>query len=233
MNSDTPTDGPIADCPSKDNLERIPFGYAFDCYVRPGTRDKTRIESVPRDYGGIRIQAGSTVFDCGANIGIFSRWALARGAGHIVAYEPEPENFALLQLNTAGRSVECINAAVCGEYGSMPLYIGASNGIHSLQKIRNRDSLEVATVDLAAEIERDKPAAIKVDIEGGEYLTPALYDLPRFVRAVAIEIHLTKSEWREFAAMELIQSFKAQGFQINRCNNITPGAWQIIGLFLR
>ena len=47
------------------------------------------------------LQPGDTFLDVGANIGYFSILAAAAvgDAGHVIAYEPDPENYRLLQTN--------------------------------------------------------------------------------------------------------------------------------------
>jgi FkbM family methyltransferase len=52
---------------------------------------------------GLTLRPGDTIFDVGANIGIFSLWAHDRCAGDIRAYafEPIPATFALLEANFA------------------------------------------------------------------------------------------------------------------------------------
>ena len=42
------------------------------------------------DSGENRVSAGDTVIDCGAHIGVFTRYALNKGAGRVVAIEPNP-----------------------------------------------------------------------------------------------------------------------------------------------
>jgi FkbM family methyltransferase len=43
------------------------------------------------------VQPGDVVLDCGANVGVFTRYALKRGARKVVAIEPAPENLACLR----------------------------------------------------------------------------------------------------------------------------------------
>lgn len=47
---------------------------------------------------GVSVESGATVFDVGANIGLFSLEAAARGA-QVHAFEPMPATFAALQAN--------------------------------------------------------------------------------------------------------------------------------------
>ena len=51
--------------------------------------------------GSVNVNAGDTVLDCGANVGVFTRVALAAGAKQVVAIEPAPDNVACLRRNFA------------------------------------------------------------------------------------------------------------------------------------
>jgi len=51
-----------------------------------------------REYG---VHPGDVVFDCGANIGVYTRAALTAGAKLVVAVEPAPENVECLRRNYA------------------------------------------------------------------------------------------------------------------------------------
>ena len=57
--------------------------------------------TMQRDYesGGAQIHPGDTVIDGGAHIGVFTRYALQRGAARVIAIEPEPTNIACLEAN--------------------------------------------------------------------------------------------------------------------------------------
>lgn len=52
---------------------------------------------------GLRIEAGASVFDVGANIGMFSLWAYEQAAGDIAiyAFEPLPAIYEMLKANFA------------------------------------------------------------------------------------------------------------------------------------
>lgn len=58
-------------------------------------------------------EPGQKVIDVGANVGLFSLLAAARGAV-VEAYEPHPETYDWLVRNTRGRDVTCTQAAVVG-----------------------------------------------------------------------------------------------------------------------
>jgi len=78
------------------------------------------------------IRPGMTVVDVGANIGyytlLFSK--LTGDAGRVYAFEPEPQNFALLRQNltrNARTNVVALNRAVSDQVGPSFLYLSTEN----------------------------------------------------------------------------------------------------------
>jgi FkbM family methyltransferase len=65
---------------------------------------------------GIRIEAGATVFDVGANIGLFTLLAhrLCRGEVHALAFEPIPTTFDVLAANLRRSGSSTLKAFNCG-----------------------------------------------------------------------------------------------------------------------
>ncbi|MEP3036164.1 MAG: FkbM family methyltransferase, partial [Pseudoruegeria sp.] len=57
---------------------------------------------------GLKIPAGATIVDVGANVGFFSNFALQRAGANatLIALEPIPETFAALQNNVSNRTWE-------------------------------------------------------------------------------------------------------------------------------
>lgn len=86
----------------------LPAGEASNWLVRSGVA-----EQLSNIYGYVPSPLGSDiVLDCGANIGLFARFALSRGARLVVAVEPAPENLLCLRRNlekeiAEGRVVVC------------------------------------------------------------------------------------------------------------------------------
>jgi FkbM family methyltransferase len=127
------------------------------------------------------------IIDIGANTGMFvTRAKQLWPACHIVAYEPEPANFATL-LDTIGRNglsgVIPVNAAVMAEPGSVTLYRHPRNiGGHSTVHSHSANSVKVPAESLEQGLNRLPASAadlIKLDCEGAEgeifkSLTPAL-----------------------------------------------------------
>lgn len=51
------------------------------------------------DHNGFSLQGHEVMLDIGAHIGVFCRYALSAGCKKVIAYEPESDNFKLLEQN--------------------------------------------------------------------------------------------------------------------------------------
>ena len=146
-------------------------------YVRPGTTDRKVLPEVVERLAYVRpdfldLEADDRWLDLGANIGAFTVLAASRGA-EVRAFEPEPENFALLEANVQvnGLRAELHDAAVTAkDAGTAPLYLcsGAYNRYrHTLRPVRGRAAIAVRTVALGTLLD-GWPNAVKIDVEGAE-----------------------------------------------------------------
>lgn len=128
----------------------------------------------------VHLQPGDVVFDVGANIGWYSL-VLARTAPpgvDIVAFEPDPDNHALLRANLArngAAAVTAIAAAAGPEPSRMQLfrYARGNAGRHSLLPIHGGEAVAVDTVRLddvwtARGFGERTLRLIKIDVEGYE-----------------------------------------------------------------
>ena len=123
------------------------------------------------------LREGTTVIDIGANIGYFTLLAASRvgESGKVFAFEPEPQNYALLvkNINVNGfKNVQPFQKAVSRSTGKMALYLGTQSGTHSLFSVRETTTKSI-TVDLVSldEFFKEKKCAIdviKVDVQGAE-----------------------------------------------------------------
>jgi hypothetical protein len=50
---------------------------------------------------GVEVKEGDIVVDCGANVGMFSQYAIYKGASKVFSYECGDEEYKYLQINTA------------------------------------------------------------------------------------------------------------------------------------
>ena len=119
------------------------------------------------------IRPGMTVLDIGGHIGYFTRLfsRLTGPTGRVVAFEPDPSNFALLKKNTAHLpNVTLVNSAVADKKGIVDFYqIEDSTGCHTT--IPTKAPAKKFSVDAVIIDDFSMgfyPDVIKMDIEGGE-----------------------------------------------------------------
>ncbi len=163
--------------------------------------------------GNLDLADGDVIFDVGANIGWYSL-ILDRIAGatrtDIYAFEPDPENFALLAENVESNRAAHVHPEQLGvsdRQGSFELHLfgGSNRGRHSMLPIHDGETIEIATVTLdgfwqAEALGERRPRFLKMDIEGFELNalrgaagvlarcpTVMLEYSPRYMRAAGIE----------------------------------------------
>jgi len=171
-------------------------------WYRPGTFDLNSIRECRDNYSDIDT-CGKTVLDLGANIGGFARMALQKGAKKVIALEPCPYNFQLLEIN-APEAIN-INAAVSEENSKSITFHYASskrNSVSSSTKRRRNASgttISVPGMSFASLLEEYRPEILKIDIEGKEYdILDSIKEIPEFVEIVGIEFHNTRSPYSEY-----------------------------------
>ncbi len=149
------------------------------------------------ENGAVRIRPGDTVVDCGAHVGVFTRYALSRGAGKVVAIEPEPTNIACLEANfapeIASGKVVLIKAGVWDEKTNLALRVTPGHsGSHRFGDHAGDSHLDgIPVLPLDEIVEQhglERVDFIKMDIEGAEAraLRGATQTLRRFRPRMAI-----------------------------------------------
>lgn len=147
-----------------------------------------------RDYG--RIPAGAIVVDVGANVGMFTLWALSCGASHVFAFEPEPANVRRLRTATANdHRVTIRTAAVADRSGHAELALsGSTDNTLVVDAFPDAPTVTVNCVTLDDIFNTTGPVdVLKIDIEGGEYraLFPSVLQ-PGLVRSIRMEYHVMR-----------------------------------------
>ena len=124
------------------------------------------------------VKAGDVVLDIGAHIGyytlIFAK--LVGSSGKVFAFEPEPQNFALLQNNVRGNeytNVILVPKAVSNRKAPAVLYVSEDNsGDHRIYDPEDRrPSIKIETITLDDYL-REYPGQIdfvKMDVQGAEH----------------------------------------------------------------
>jgi FkbM family methyltransferase len=124
------------------------------------------------------VRTRDVVLDCGANVGVFVREALAAGARQVVAIEPAPENIECLRRNfpaeiEAGRVI-VYPKGVWDKDDVLAMNIDPGNSaadsfVMHPEHAHTGPQLLLTTIDkLVAELKLDRVDFIKMDIEGAE-----------------------------------------------------------------
>ena len=120
------------------------------------------------------VQAGSIVFDVGANVGFFTLLAsrLVGSRGTVVAFEPLPRNLSLLRDHiemNARTNVVVLPIAVAREDGEARLRV---TGNPSMTGLAADGELRIATASidtLVGEGRIPPPSFMKIDVEAAEH----------------------------------------------------------------
>jgi FkbM family methyltransferase len=127
------------------------------------------------DRGAAKVRPGDIVFDVGAHLGTFSRFALDRGASKVVLFEPQPGNARCLERTFAreiadGRAV-LVEAAVWHSTGSLSF---ATEGPGTMGHVDTSGRPPDVTVDATTfdetirRLRLPRVNFVKMDIEGAE-----------------------------------------------------------------
>ncbi len=125
------------------------------------------------------LRPGMTVIDVGANIGYYSVLAasVVGSTGQIYAFEPDPENFALLQQNAQTNSmpqIKPVAAALSEQTGKSTLYLSPDNkGDHRIVSELKEDRKGVVIDtwrfdEFAKHNNINNVNLIKIDVQGAE-----------------------------------------------------------------
>jgi len=198
---------------------------------RKGSQDLFMIREL-RSYLDLEPTSSDVILDVGACFGSITSWARSLGS-KVIAVEPHPVNFELLSLN-APHDTDNLRAACVADYRSeVILYVnrGSNGGLHSTTPHRGREEIIVPTVKFSKLLRDHRVNKIKMDCEGAEYEL-LLAKLPNRVTHLAVEIHLTKKDWRSNGP-RLHDWLLAQGFIALRQPRFDNRAWATFGTYRR
>lgn len=147
------------------------------------SRDSLRL-SVARMYEPVvtelfrrEVRPGQTALDLGANIGYFTLILAGRvgPSGRVVAFEPDPTNFSLLERNVAANgytNAQLVRRAVWSRTGPLTLFLNEENrGDHrAYDTAEGRASVQIEAVTVDDNFGGDPPSVdwIKMDVQGSE-----------------------------------------------------------------
>ena len=147
------------------------------------------------------VHSGDIVLDCGANVGVYTREALAEGAKLVIAIEPALENLECLRRNLAAEvaagSVIIYEKGVWDKDDFLIMRVSPDNPAADSFVITQKGSREgvrlpLTTIDkLVEELKLPRVDYIKMDIEGAEprALVGAAQTLRRFHPRLALSAY--------------------------------------------
>jgi FkbM family methyltransferase len=166
------------------------------------------------------------VLDIGANIGLFSLY-MHTHAEQIIALEPSPDTFSVLQKLTAPYSnIKCLPLALNYTCGNTEFYINQQNTQMNGFMYQTDQKIVVPTVDLPTLIEQcslDRVDLLKCDIEGGEMsaLTFSKVNAVKDkVRTWFVEVHAVATAHKNWADVistkrnQLAEIFRQTGYAV-------------------
>jgi FkbM family methyltransferase len=144
------------------------------------------------------------VYDLGANIGLYSRWALDQGISQCFSFEPDPHVFPKLEKNLQSfPNTKCFNLAISDKNG----YSEFGIGIHDVGSSFNypwstKEFVSIETINLEDWIKKNNhtpPTIIKCDIEQEEwkFLDSLSDEFIKSLRYIVVEFHFFKKEKKD------------------------------------
>lgn len=157
------------------------------------------------------VKKGGTVVDIGAHVGTFA--VAAAGFAKVVAFEPAPETFALLQKNAASRpgEIEVRNKGLAAAPGSAHVVARSLSNAGS-QTLAPGGGVVVSTLD--AEVEYAD--FIKIDVEGMELqvLSGGAGLIERARPVVFFEVNLSQLRAHGSSPRALERFFTRYGYRL-------------------
>jgi FkbM family methyltransferase len=175
-----------------------------------------------------QICPGDTVWDIGANVGLYTQKFLdvVSPSGHIVAFEPVPSCFSILKEKFNGNhSVNLMNVAIGASDGiiAMSLETDPLAATHRIVESQSQENMVDVSIRSVSSIIQDSPELfpniIKIDVEGHEGevmdgMENILIDSR--LRCIGIEVHFSLLDQRGESKrpQEMEKTLLQHGFQV-------------------
>jgi len=193
-------------------------------------RCETFLSKEPETIEWIKsVASGETLFDIGANIGLYSLLAAKRGS-RVVAFEPESQNYSVLNanihLNSLDENITCLNIALSDRVGLDYLYVPVFSSGTSFNQLgfspqpvaeQLRSGLKQAVLSYTLDSFTESfpgcfPNHIKIDVDGIEarIICGASRTMANTkVKSMLVELDLNLKEDEEAIQLILSNGFTA------------------------
>ncbi|GAB4500967.1 MAG: FkbM family methyltransferase [Anaerolineales bacterium] len=208
---------------------RLRAGTAFNVRSRMDiwSIKKTWLDQIYRKHG-FEIQPEWCVLDVGAAPGDFAIFAARAANSRVLALEPFPESFKLLNENLAlnnVKNVQTLESALGKQGGTLKMDIVSGEPVKFTSREGSQGPEEgavtVFALSLAELLEKQAIAAcdlLKLDCEGAEYdiLLPCAGETLARIRRIVLEYHDKRPPHQHG---ELVAHLQANGFQVQTFPN--------------
>lgn len=166
------------------------------------------------------IRPGDLVIDCGANIGEFSIICAQEGA-RVVAFEPDPTEFAALKRNAEGREITAVNCALWKQDAEMTFYDSNEHGDSSLIDPGRSDrslTVQARRLDGVAELPAEGPVRfIKLEAEGAEpEILQGMTETLARTEYISVDMGPERGVSQDTTVVEVSNILFAAGFRMER-----------------
>ncbi|MDW8083044.1 MAG: FkbM family methyltransferase [Sulfolobales archaeon] len=161
--------------------------------------------------------------DIGAYVGYYLMLALKEGCD-VIAFEPDPRNYALLRANAAlsnaNNQIAIFNKALSDRTAITTFKLSVAPSTSSMSRFLRKELVEktimvsCTTLDdvikpLAENLLKDKHVIIKIDVEGAAYsvIRGALNTIATYKPIVVLEVHRTYDDDDEIKVVRLLRLF--------------------------
>ena len=168
--------------------------------------------------GKIKITENDVVYDLGANVGVFTMWALNGNPRQIYSFEPT--NYLIPHLyetfDKEKHRVVVYDKAITGKHEIKQFNMGKHSVGNSLYTdLGNPNAIDVQCINIEQFIQENdlkQPTLMKVDIEGSEYemFDNLTNDFIKSVGTWIVEFHYNY----EYEAEKIIHRFLDLGFNV-------------------
>lgn len=147
------------------------------------------------------IKEGDTVIDIGGNIGLFSYYAVCKGASKVYCFEPSPKSCGIIKSKFNLDNIKIEEVAVSSQDGYVTFYDCDWNSIGSsmYQELEGSKKITCKSINFNNYLKThniEKIDYLKIDCEGAEYeIIESLdeYYLTNNVDKICLEYHLNKN----------------------------------------
>ncbi|MGK0366699.1 MAG: FkbM family methyltransferase [Saprospiraceae bacterium] len=221
---------------AKNTVEQKIFNYKVTAYSYESLLYLFREIFIHQDYHFETDKPTVRIIDAGANIGmaiLYFKFLFPDCS--ILAFEPNPDAFHLLQKNVKDNQLENVqleNKALSDEEGTLTLFLNENKGslVASMRMDRGgNESVSIPSKKLSAVLKKERFDLLKMDIEGAE--VKVIHDLVSTntlsqIDQYLVEYHHKMAEDNSLLS-KFLTPFELMGFDYNLRTNFTKvGSFQ-------